>query len=120
HAGARSGRLVHLSKYKCSLRVFQYFLVHLAQIPSTFFHAVLELFSVGDNVRFYHLAQQVITLSRTLSYTGEYGNPFIPLGNVVDQFLNQNCLTHTGTSKKPNLTALGVGLDEVNNLNPRV
>ena len=37
-------------------------------------------------------------------------------GNVVDKLLNQNGLADTGTAEQTDLAALGVGADQVNDL----
>ena len=41
------------------------------------------------------------------------------LGDVVDELHDEDRLAHTGTAKEANLTALGVGLDQVDHLDAR-
>ncbi len=38
------------------------------------------------------------------------------LGNVIDQFHDQHCFTNTCTAKQADLTALGIGSNQVNHL----
>jgi hypothetical protein len=40
----------------------------------------------------------------------------VSLGNVVDQFLNQDSLTDTSTTKKTNLTTTGIRSQQIDNL----
>ncbi|SIA72560.1 Uncharacterised protein [Mycobacteroides abscessus subsp. abscessus] len=42
---------------------------------------------------------KVITFTCTLADTGEYGDTAVLLGDIVDQFLDQNGFTDTGTTK---------------------
>ena len=59
---------------------------------------------------------QVVTLTSTLTDTGENRVTTVGLGNVVDQFLNQHSLADTGTAEKTNLATTSVRGEEVDDL----
>jgi hypothetical protein len=59
---------------------------------------------------------QIVTLSSSLTDTGEDGVTTVCLGDVVDQFLNQDGLTDTGTTEQSNLTTSGVRSQQVDDL----
>ena len=59
---------------------------------------------------------QVVTLSSSLTDTGEDRVTTVGLGDVVDQFLNQDGLTDTGTTEQSNLTTSGVRSQQVDDL----
>jgi hypothetical protein len=60
---------------------------------------------------------QIVTLTGTLSDTSEDGVTSVVLGNVVDQLLNENSLSDTGTSEETNLTTTSVGGEQIDDLN---
>ena len=80
---------------------------------------MLKIVTVFHDARLDHFAQQVIPLAGTLTHTGEHGETPVTFRDVVDQFLNQNGLTHTRTAKETDLTALGIGFDQVDHLDTR-
>jgi peptide chain release factor 1 len=59
---------------------------------------------------------QVVTLTGTLTDTGEDRVTTVGLGNVVDQLLDQDGLADTGTAEQTNLTTTGVRGEEVDDL----
>jgi hypothetical protein len=59
---------------------------------------------------------QIVTLTGTLTDTGENGVTTVSLGDVVNQLLNEHGLTDTGTTEETNLTTTSVGGKKVNNL----
>jgi hypothetical protein len=59
---------------------------------------------------------QIVTLTSTFTDTTEDGVTTVGLGNVVDQFLNQDSLTDTSTTEKTNLTTTSVGSEQIDNL----
>jgi hypothetical protein len=63
-----------------------------------------------------HFMVQIVTLSSSLTDTGEDGVTTVCLGDVVDQFLNQDGLTDTGTTEQSNLTTSGVRSQQVDDL----
>jgi len=59
---------------------------------------------------------EIVTLTGTLTDTAENGETTVSLGNVVDQLLNEDSLSDTGTSEKSNLTTTGVWSEEIDDL----
>jgi peptide chain release factor 1 len=59
---------------------------------------------------------QIVTLTSTFTDTTENGVTTVSLGDVVDQFLNQDSLADTGTTEKTNLTTTSVGGKKIDNL----
>jgi hypothetical protein len=59
---------------------------------------------------------QIVTLSSSLTDTGEDRVTTVGLGDVVDQFLNQDGLADTGTTEQSNLTTSGVRGQQVDDL----
>jgi hypothetical protein len=77
---------------------------------------------------------QIVTLTSTLTYTGEDGETTVSLGNVVlkfilvsfysfkrcaisyNQLLNEHSLSDTGSSKETNLTTTSVWGEEIDDL----
>ena len=49
---------------------------------------------------------QVVTLTGTLTYTGEYGISAVLGRDITDQLLDQYSLTYTGTTEQTDLTTL--------------
>jgi len=59
---------------------------------------------------------QIVTLSGSLTDTGEDGVTSVGLGDVVDELLNEHSLSDTGTTEKSNLSSSGVRSEQVDNL----
>ncbi|EAQ04301.1 hypothetical protein OB2597_09164 [Pseudooceanicola batsensis HTCC2597] len=70
----------------------------------------------GQNARLDHLVVEVVALAGPFAHTGEHGQTRVHLGDVVDQFLDENRLAHTGTAEETDLAALGVGGQQVDHL----
>ena len=87
HTDARG--FVHLSEYQCGL-------VRYTAFP--------------------HLLPEIIALTASLTDTGEDGIAAVLHGNVVNELLNQNGFANAGTAEQADLTALGIGLQQVNDL----
>ena len=66
-----------------------------------------------------HLAPQVVALTAALAHAGEDGIAAVLHGHVVDQLLNEHGLAHAGAAEQTDLAALGVRLDEVDDLDAR-
>ena len=116
HRGTCPRRLVHLSIDKGSLTLCQLFLVNQREVPFALFHGLVEGFSILDHTTFEHIAQQVITLTRTLSHSGKHRVSVVSFGDVVDKLHDKHCLTYTGTSEESDFTTLHVGFEQVDNL----
>ena len=82
----------------------------------TFLHTFLERFTIADNARFDHLAQQVITFTGTFTYSGKYRKAVVLFGYVIDKFLNQYSFSYTGTAKQTDLTTFGIRFEQVDYL----
>mgnify|MGYP000131621079 CR=1 FL=1 len=87
HTG--SGRLVHLTKDQRGL---------------------------VQNAGSVHLAPEVTALTGAFADTGEDGVAAVLGGHVVDQLLDQHGLADTGTAEQADLAALGVGSQQVDDL----
>ena len=60
---------------------------------------------------------QVVTLTGTLTYTGEYGISAVLGCDITDQLLDQYGLTYTSTTEQTDLTTLLIRAEQVNDLN---
>ncbi len=72
HAGAGSGRFIHLAEHEGGLRIFQLVVIDRAEIPTAFFHAMLEFITILDNAGFDHFAHQVVALAGTFPHTRKH------------------------------------------------
>ena len=59
---------------------------------------------------------QVVTLTGTLTYTGEYGISAVLGCDITDQLLDQYGLTYTGTTEQTDLTTFCVRCQKVDDL----
>jgi hypothetical protein len=57
---------------------------------------------------------KIVTLSGSLSDTGEDGVTTVSLGDVVDEFLNDDSLSDSGTSEKSDFTTSGIWSQHIN------
>lgn len=93
--GTGAGRFVHLSVHQRHLRGL-----------------VLE----GDDSGLNHFMVQVVTLAGTFTDTGKHGVTTVGLGDIIDQFHDQYGLPDTGTTEQTDLTSLGIGGKQVDDL----
>ena len=98
NAGSGAGWLVHLSVHESGLGALGVVLVNL------------------DDLGFDHFVIEVVALAGTLANAGEHRVAAMRLGDVVDQLHDQHGLADTGTTKETDLTSLGVGAQEINDL----
>ena len=63
----RSRWLVHLAEYHGYLRLGNFIIIYLGEIPLTLLHPLEEFLSISDNTGLDHFTQKVISLPRTLS-----------------------------------------------------
>ena len=70
-----------------------------------FFHALLEFFAITDYAGFNHFAKQVVPFTGTFPYSCKYRKTIVLLGNVVDEFHDENGLTYPGTTEQTDFTA---------------
>jgi len=94
-ARARARRLVHLAVDQRHLRA-----------------GTVEL----DDARVDHLVIEVIALARALADAGEHRHAAMRLGDVVDQLLDQHGLADAGAAEQPDLAALQVGRQQIDDL----
>merc|ERR1711988_1808254 len=87
-------------------------LVHLTVDKGDLGGLVLET----DDTSLNHLVVQVISLTGSLSDSGKDGVTSMSLGDVVDQFHDQDSLADSSTTEETNLTSLGIRGKEVDNL----
>ena len=93
HGEARQGYaqtcargFVHLSEDECGLRLLDLVHVDLVESPFALSHRFLEFVAILDDAALNHLAQQVVTLTGTLAYSGEYREAVVALRDIVDEF----------------------------------
>ena len=70
-----------------------------------------------DNAGLDHLVIEVVALAGPLADTGEHRVAAVRLGDVVDQFHDENGLADAGAAEQADLTALGVRGQQVDDLN---
>ncbi len=59
---------------------------------------------------------QIVTLTSSLTDTGEDGVTTVSLGDVVDKLLNQHGLSDTSTTEQSDLSTTSVRSEEIDNL----
>ncbi len=69
------------------------------------------------HLRFDHLVVKVVPFTGPFADTGKDRETAVSHGDVVDQFHDQNRLADASAAEQADLTALGVGGQQVNNLN---
>jgi hypothetical protein len=69
-----------------------------------------------DDTSLAHLVVEIVTLTGTLTDTGEDRVTTVGLGNVVDELLNEHSLADTGTTEKSDLTTTRIRSEEVDDL----
>ena len=76
--------------------------------------------AVTNNLGLDHFAKQVVTLTSTLTDTGEHRKTLGTDRDVVDQLHNENRFAHAGTAKEADLTTAKERLNKVDDLDPRL
>ena len=79
-------------------------------------HLAVDQRGLVDDAGFLHLVVQVVALTGALAHAGEHGHAAVLLGNVVDQLHDQHRLAHAGAAEQADLAALGIGGDQVDDL----
>jgi len=100
NAGAGARRLVHLAEHQRAFRL----------------HARIRVARIGIDLGLDELVIEVVAFAGALADTGEHRVAAMGLGDVVDQFLNQHGLADAGAAEQADLAALGVGRQEVDDL----
>ena len=70
----------------------------------------------GDDTALNHLVVEIVALAGALADAGEDGVTSVSLGDVVDQFHDQDGLADSGSAEQTNLTSLGVGSEQIYDL----
>ena len=79
-------------------------------------HLAKDQRSLVQNTGSVHLTPKVAALAGALAHAGEDGVAAVLGGDVVDQLLDQDGLADTGTAEQADLAALGVGSQQVDDL----
>ncbi len=79
-------------------------------------HLAVDQRRLVDDAALGHFAVEVVALTGALADAGEDRVAVVLCGDVIDQLLDQNGLADTGTAEQADLAALGVGADQVNDL----
>ena len=116
NAGTRSGGLVHLPEDHRHLALRHLLAVYLGKVPLAFFHPLFELLAILDDLGFYHLPEEVVALAGALAHSGEDAESVMLLCDVVDELLDEHGLSHSRAAEEADLSALEVGLEEVDDL----
>ncbi len=87
--------------------------VHLTVDQGTSGALTINSDDTGGN----HFVVKIVTFSGSFTDTGEDGVTTMSLGDVVDEFLNEDSLTDTSTTEKTNLTTSSVGGQKIDDLN---
>ena len=65
-----------------------------------------------------HLVIEIVALAGALADPGENRVAAVSLGDIVDELLDEHRLAHPSTAEEPDLPALGVGGEQVDDLDP--
>ena len=95
-AETRAGRLVHLAVDQRDLRLAQILLI--------------------DDAGLAHFVVKIVAFARALADAGEHGEAAVALGDVVDQFHDDDGLADAGAAERADLAALGERADQVDDL----
>ena len=68
-----------------------------------------------DHARLRHLKPKIVAFTGTFADAGEDGKSAVLLGDVVDQFLNENCFADASAAEQSDLAAFEKRLDQINN-----
>ena len=71
---------------------------------------------IRDSPRLGHLPPEVVALAGALPHAGEDGVAAVLGGDVVDQLLDEHRLAHAGAAEQADLSAFGVGGQQVDDL----
>src|SRR6185369_4955788 len=116
-AQTRSGRFGHLTVNKRHLRLSNRLHVDLGQIKlASVVEILIERVAKLNNLRFNHLAQQVVSFTSALANTGEDRKAGTCLSDVVDQLHHDNRLAHARAAEQTDLATAQERLNQVDYL----
>ncbi|GAF25605.1 transcriptional regulators [Moorella thermoacetica Y72] len=81
-----------------------------------FVHLAKDQGRLFENPGFLHLQVEVVTLAGTLAHAAEDGKAAVFIGDVADEFHDEDRLADPGAAEEADLAALGVGRQEVDHL----
>ncbi len=79
-------------------------------------HLAVDQGCFVNNAGFLHFTVKVIAFTGTLADACKYGQTAVGCRDVVDQLHDQDGLAYAGAAEQADLTALGIGADQVNDL----
>jgi peptide chain release factor 1 len=88
--------------------------------PRRLVHLAVDERHLVEDPGLLELQVQVVPLARALAHAAEHALPAVPLGDVVDQLLDDDRLAHAGAAEEPDLPALHERGDQVDDLDPRL
>ena len=100
-ASASARRLVHLTIDECALRTLG---------------RTVVLLRIEVHLQLDHFVIEVVAFARALADAGEHRVAAVSLGDVVDEFHDQNGLADAGAAEQADLAALGVRRQKVDDL----
>ena len=68
----------------------------------------------ADDTGLDHFVIQIVTLPGSFTNSCEDGVTTMSLSDVVDELLNNDCLSDSGTSKESDFTSSGIGSKHIN------
>jgi hypothetical protein len=84
--------------------------------PGRLVHLAEDEHGLVDHARLGHLEPEVVALARALAHAAEGRQAAVLLGEVVDELLDEHGLAHAGAAEQADLAALGVGREQVDDL----
>ncbi len=79
-------------------------------------HLAVDQGGLVENAGLHHFVPEVVPFAGTLANPGEDREAAVLLGDVVDQFHDQNRLADAGAAEEADFAAAGVGGEEVDDL----
>ena len=101
--------LCHRHSSECNTQTVAWWLVHLPKYKT----------GLVDDFGFLHFMPQIISFTSTLTYSGEYRYTRVHFGDVMNHFLDSDCLSNSSSSEYGYLTSLDKWSDQVNDFDAR-
>jgi hypothetical protein len=83
-------------------------------------HLPVDQGGLVENPRLLHLEPEVVALSGSLADAGEHRHATVLFGDAIDHLLDHRGLADAGATEHADLSTLDVGLQEVDDLDPRL
>ena len=121
HAKAGPRRLGHLSVDEGRLGLGPGVGVDLGEVEvAGLLPVAVELLAHVDDLGLDELPEEIVPLTGPLADAGEDREAAVTHGDVVDELHDEHRLADAGAAEEAGLAALGVGLEEVDDLDPRL